>query len=346
MGVAVKKSTTLPDLSVRIMLSVLADAGLDPRPAFEAAGLGEGLSRLPEDISSTQEFKFQEAFVAITGYRPDLWFETGLRYHLPSFGPLGMALMTSMTLDDLSRTSLAGRPLDYSLASVHMFDDERGTRGRIIDTDMVPEAVREFSTYRDIGATLTVLRDVWVGDFPLKRIELAVPKPRRGTFSYRGQEIRFDAERTMIAWDDVYSRAKLYYGDPVLHDVYLQEIQTRADLDGSQDDLIDMLVALMARNGGVTPTLAILAAEAGQSERTLQRRLMQRGLKFREVADEARRRMALELLTVPDLRIAEIAWRLGYSETSSFNHAFKRWTGFSPALYRRGGMGRLQAFKP
>ena len=342
MGFAVRKSATLPDLSIRIMLSILVEAGLDPRPAFEAARLGDGLSKLPAEISSAQEFKFQEAFVATTGYRPDLWLKTGLHYHLPSFGTLGMALMTSPTLDELSRTSLRGRPIDYSLSSVHMIGDERGTRGRVIETDLVPENVREFSVYRDVGATLTVLRDVWAGDFPVKRIELAVPRPRRGAFSYRGYEFTFDAERTTVAWDEVLSRRKLYHGDPVLHAAYLEEIRLRARLPAAKDDLIEVLATMMARRKGVAPTLAMLSTETGQAERTLQRRLMERGLKFRDIADEARRRMALDLLASPELRLAEIAWRLGYSETTSFNHAFKRWTGFSPAVYRRGGVAGLQ----
>jgi AraC-like DNA-binding protein len=35
------------------------------------------------------------------------------------------------------------------------------------------------------------------------------------------------------------------------------------------------------------------------------------------------------------LALAEIAFSLGYSEVSAFNHAFRRWTGQSPGDYRR-----------
>ena len=35
------------------------------------------------------------------------------------------------------------------------------------------------------------------------------------------------------------------------------------------------------------------------------------------------------------MTVDEVAERLGYAETSSFAHAFKRWKGISPGAYRR-----------
>jgi AraC-like DNA-binding protein len=35
------------------------------------------------------------------------------------------------------------------------------------------------------------------------------------------------------------------------------------------------------------------------------------------------------------MALAEIAFSLGYSEVSAFNHAFRRWVGQSPGDYRR-----------
>jgi AraC-like DNA-binding protein len=35
------------------------------------------------------------------------------------------------------------------------------------------------------------------------------------------------------------------------------------------------------------------------------------------------------------LCIAEIAYCLGYSEVSAFNHAFRRWVGQPPSEYRK-----------
>jgi AraC-like DNA-binding protein len=50
--------------------------------------------------------------------------------------------------------------------------------------------------------------------------------------------------------------------------------------------------------------------------------------------------LAKRYLREKDLPTSEIAWLLGYRETSAFNHAFKRSTGDAP---KRGIAPRLTA---
>jgi len=44
--------------------------------------------------------------------------------------------------------------------------------------------------------------------------------------------------------------------------------------------------------------------------------------------------LAKRYLHEHDLPISEVAWLLGYQETSAFYHAFKRWTGKTPMQTR------------
>lgn len=69
--------------------------------------------------------------------------------------------------------------------------------------------------------------------------------------------------------------------------------------------------------------------------RTLQRKLKEAGTSYREVLDEMRRDASLYYLQNTDLAICEVAFLLGFSETSAFNHAFKRWYSSSPKEFRR-----------
>ena len=70
------------------------------------------------------------------------------------------------------------------------------------------------------------------------------------------------------------------------------------------------------------------------SARTLSRRLADEETMFGEVVDQLRRSLALQYLKEPGLSLSQIAWLLGYEGSTSFNHAFKRWTGRSPSLAR------------
>ncbi len=82
-------------------------------------------------------------------------------------------------------------------------------------------------------------------------------------------------------------------------------------------------------------TLEAAARRLHLSPRTLQRRLRDEGTSHHEVVDDARRYLAGRMLTQSGLGIAEVAFALGFSEPSALHRAFKRWTGMTPAEYRR-----------
>jgi AraC-like DNA-binding protein len=84
------------------------------------------------------------------------------------------------------------------------------------------------------------------------------------------------------------------------------------------------------------PGLNEVARALALGPRTLQRRLAEAKLPFKTIVDDTRRRLALRYLEDSRHTLAEIAYLLGYSETSAFNRAFRRWTGVTPLRHRRG----------
>jgi AraC-like DNA-binding protein len=78
----------------------------------------------------------------------------------------------------------------------------------------------------------------------------------------------------------------------------------------------------------------IVAKALALSVRTLSRRLATEGTTYAEVVDELRRSLALQYLREPGMSLSQIAWLLGYEGSTSFNHAFRRWTGRSPSATR------------
>jgi AraC-like DNA-binding protein len=86
------------------------------------------------------------------------------------------------------------------------------------------------------------------------------------------------------------------------------------------------------RAGGAS--LASVAASMKLSARTLQRRLTERGLTFAEWRAELLRRRAEELLADDSRTIEAIADELGYASRASFERAYARWHGRTPAAVR------------
>ena len=70
------------------------------------------------------------------------------------------------------------------------------------------------------------------------------------------------------------------------------------------------------------------------SLRTLARKLADEGTTYGEVVDQLRKSLATQYLNDPGMSLGQIAWLLGYEGSTSFNHAFKRWTGRSPSADR------------
>jgi len=85
---------------------------------------------------------------------------------------------------------------------------------------------------------------------------------------------------------------------------------------------------------GGDPTVARAAEAAGMSVRTLQRRLMDFGLTYRQLLDEVRLEMACGLMERSEANLAETAVALGYSDPAHFTRAFERWTGEAPSAFR------------
>jgi AraC-like DNA-binding protein len=77
-------------------------------------------------------------------------------------------------------------------------------------------------------------------------------------------------------------------------------------------------------------TIKHCAKGLGFTERTLQVHLSENGVRFSEILEQQRIKIAKSYLEQPELTLDEIAFRLGYSEQSAFGRAFKRWTGSTP----------------
>jgi AraC-like DNA-binding protein len=77
-----------------------------------------------------------------------------------------------------------------------------------------------------------------------------------------------------------------------------------------------------------------MAKQLHMSPRTLQRKLAEARLTYQQLVDDTRKDLALRYIDDAQRSISDITFSLGFSQSSAFTRAFKRWTGRNPTDYR------------
>jgi len=149
--------------------------------------------------------------------------------------------------------------------------------------------------------------------------------------------VSFDREKTALLYDGAVIDMPVVMPDVGLRETlvtYLEEnLQRLRKPDTFSARVARILGSLLP---GTPPSLSRVAERMGVSSRTIQGRLMEEGISFRELVEGIRRELSFTYLGNLDYSIGEVAFLLGYAEQSAFNHAFKRWTGHSPGMFREG----------
>ncbi len=189
---------------------------------------------------------------------------------------------------------------------------------------MIVKAMRAASGY-DVRPTRVKFAHIRTGD---------VQEFRR----FFGCVVEFGSPSDQLEFSNETFALPLITGDPILLDMlrrFCEEAaRTRKTAEGSLRALVENEVQRLLPHGRASAqTVAKMLA---LSLRTLSRRLSGEGTTFADVVDQLRHSLALEYLKDSDFTLSQIAWLLGYESPTSFNHAFKRWTGRSPSAARKG----------
>jgi AraC-like DNA-binding protein len=151
-----------------------------------------------------------------------------------------------------------------------------------------------------------------------------------------GRRVEFSGDTDEIAFNSNARELPVIHADPYLNNLLLKYCEAAlTDRRGNVSQLrtrVENAISSLLPHGRVV--VDDVARSLGMSERTLARRLSDEGLNFTEILQQLRRDLAVRYLDDPKLHVSKIAWLLGFSEVSSFTHAFKRWTGKTPSHIR------------
>ncbi|HUQ05960.1 MAG TPA: AraC family transcriptional regulator [Kofleriaceae bacterium] len=150
--------------------------------------------------------------------------------------------------------------------------------------------------------------------------------------------LRFGAPHDGLVLGAAELRLPFRTADPTLLPTLLRhadDVLARGTRGTRGDVLADVRREVIEALGRGDVSIETVAAALGVAPRSLQRRLHEHELSFKDVVAEARLALARRYLGDPDLSLTDAAFLLGYSDLSAFSRAFRRWTGTSPQTARR-----------
>jgi AraC-like DNA-binding protein len=151
-----------------------------------------------------------------------------------------------------------------------------------------------------------------------------------------GVPLFFGSDMNALLLDEGFLKVSLPRANPHLAQVltaHAEELLKSLESSKTTRGEVEKLLTANLQSGATS--VDVIARQLGVSRQTLFRRLKAEGVTFEKVLDELRHRMALKYLDDRKLSVNETAYLVGFSDPAAFSHAFKRWTGHSPAAIRK-----------
>lgn len=320
--------------AVRAIRDLLRERDVEPDELMALAGL----SAPAPDAADASSFAALGRLTALCAERtrcPHFGLMVGQRTTLASFGLLGLLMRHSETIGDalrgleahhglLNRGAVISLSTNGSLALVSYAPYEPDIAGIGLHCERAIAAVTQ---------ALRALGDAnWAPDeVLLPRVQ---PTDRQPYAQFFQAPVRFDQEIAALVVPASLLRQPIRDAHPLTRmsvERRLRQIEASI-LPDAADDLRRRLRVTMADQHLSAEQVARAMAI---HRRTLSRRLKAEGTSFRLVARETRLAIAAQLLVDTDLSLAQISAALEFSEPSAFTHAFRRWTGMTPSVWRQ-----------
>ena len=321
------------------LVEVLSEQGIPAKESLAGTGLQpESLNR-PETLTSIRQYITVCHNALALSKDPETPFRVGSRIPLSAYGMYGFALVCSPTIREYFQMAVRYHRLATPLLSMS-WREERTCASWVLAMGPQaahPDGLMRFLMEQQLTQLATHLRGVIEHERCLPvRAALSYPAPGHAHLyrRYLRCQVRFSQAVTELC----YPKGILSEKPRMAHGLTWRIMQETCDRilgeTKTSSGVAGEVYQIVASTPGHSPTMEDVALRLATTVRTLHRKLHAEGLSFTQVIDDVRCNLAKEYLRSTKLSTEDVAELVGFSEAANFRHAFRRWTGSTPARYR------------
>lgn len=265
---------------------------------------------------------------------PAVGLRSGQLLHPSHLGALGHAFMASATLREaIERTVRYHRMLTEK---VQVGVSEEGGNLKVSYASEAPDVLSDPQADSQLASLLSLCRMNFGGRLtPLAvRMRREPPEDPAPWAEVFGVPVAFGAAENSLVLRREDVDEQLTVSNPALAALH-EDIMRRHLASVDREDVVNRArVAILELLPSGELSEERVADRLGMTPRTLYNRLRERAVPFRTLVSDLRRELAERYLTDPSYSMTEIAFLLGYSDSSAFSRAFRGWHDMAPSDYR------------
>lgn len=317
----------------RSLIEILQEAGIETQSISQRVGADVTA------LIASQEMLSLEQVTALwqLGYEtrgPTIGVEVALRVRLVDYQDVGVYLTATEDVADVLHQLENYCALFSNVVDVKTASTRDGIEFTLHYNATVP-LLHERLDFLAISGPVLVSQ--YLGrPLRLARAELTRPAPddTRPWDEAFGVTVTWDAPITRFVVSHEESKRRVLTRNEQLRRELKFLLDRRLRADRRAHPLDEIRAVMKKQFARQVPNIETVTAALHISARTLQRRLTDANTTFSDLLSELRREMAENYLHL-GMPVSAVAERLGYSDLRTFNRAFKRWLGQTPAQYQQ-----------
>lgn len=319
--------------------ALIAELGVALEPVLDGTGVAVDALRPDVFIPYGAYLAILDRAACLTG-REDIGLLLGRRQTLAALGPLGRVMRHAATLGEALGDFAAFQISNSTGGAVYLL---RAGADVLLGYGIYDPVTHASAHVHDmvLAVGCTLIAELTGGAVTPAELLSCRPAPDRPApyLALAPCPFRFGQGQTAI----VLSTASLAFALPQASAALRQAAQAdlaaalAATAPGTGQKVRHVLRWLMLLGRTTMPDVA---SQMGLHPRALRRALLREATRFEAIKAEVRHAVACELLSLGALPVADIAATLDFASASAFVHAFRRWSGVSPARWRQQALAR------